>query len=70
MNGYATKTLKVIGWAVLGWIVGSVVSNVLGFLAFKDVAVEDAMVMSEIVMGVSIALFAWYGIYRIRRQPV
>jgi hypothetical protein len=26
--------------------------------------------MSEIVMGVSIALFAWYGIYRIRRQPV
>jgi hypothetical protein len=64
MNGYATKTLKVIGWAVLGWIAGSVVSNVLGFLAFKD---ADAMMMSEIFMGASIALFAWYGIYRIQR---
>jgi hypothetical protein len=64
MNGYATKTLKVIGWAGLGWIVGSAVSNVLGFLTFKD---ADAMMMSEIFMGTSIALFAWYGIYRIQR---
>jgi hypothetical protein len=67
MNGYATKTLKVIGWAGLGWIVGSAVSNVLGFLTFKDAAMEDAMMMSEIFMGASIALFAWYGIYRIQR---
>lgn len=75
MGNIATKTVKVFGWALLGWAVGSVLANLVGYALISgnpspdSVAVNGSLAVTVTLWLAIIAAFVGYGVRRVRRQP-
>lgn len=70
------RALKIAGWVVLGWFVGSFVGMAASYLWFYGIGasgqnivdVGQNIVYVNLIIGLgSIALFTWYGVRRTRK---
>jgi hypothetical protein len=63
------RALKIAGWVVLGWVVGSFVGMAASYLWFYGIGASGQnIVYVNLMIGLgSIALFTWYGVRRTRK---